>query len=254
MVYLAEANNIFKLLNIRQGAAMSLPQLTPAMEDYLKGIFHLEDEGSGVSTAALATRLRVAAPSVTNMVKRLCEMGLVDHSPYHGIGLTPLGRTLAVEVVRHHRIIELYLAEFLDVPWDKVHAEAERLEHVLSEDLEERMAAKLGQPGFDPHGDPIPSHEGTFPTDFTLTLWDTPVGERAEIARVSDRDAGLLAFLAERALVPGTIVRVVERSPYGGTITLATDRDQHIVGADLARTVRVRPAPAAANVPRGRSR
>ncbi|MDQ2745066.1 MAG: metal-dependent transcriptional regulator, partial [Chloroflexota bacterium] len=136
------------------------PKLTAAMEDYLKAIYHLQDEGQAVSTVVLAERLGVAAPSVTNMVKRLQEIGLVLHSPYRGIELTPAGRAAAVEVVRHHRLIELYLSQFLDVPWERVHGEAERLEHVLSEELESRMAEKLGQPTVDPHGHPIPSSEG----------------------------------------------------------------------------------------------
>lgn len=220
------------------------------MQDYLKQIFNLQDECGAVSTAALAARLGVAAPSVTSMVKRLDEMGLVAHSPYHGIELTLLGRSVAVEVVRHHRIIELYLAEFLDVPWDKVHAEAERLEHVLSEDIESRMVAKLGEPGFDPHGDPIPSTEGTFPEPPTLTLWDARPGDRVEIARVSDRDPGLLAYLADVQLIPGVIAEIVENSPFAGTQTVRTGGREHVVGADLARGVRVRPLSNAA-VPSG---
>src|SRR5947209_8506391 len=129
--------------------------LSSSIEDYLKAIFLLGDEEkSSVTTVALAGRLGVAPPSVTNMVKRLHEMGLVAHSPYRGIELTPPGRTVALEVIRHHRLIELYLTKYLDVPWDRVHDEAELLEHVLSEDLEARMADKLGQPAFDPHGHP----------------------------------------------------------------------------------------------------
>lgn len=217
------------------------PQITPAMEDYLKAIFHLQEEEREATTAGLASRLRVAAPSVTNMIKRLNEMGLVIHSPYHGIELTSLGRTLAVEVVRHHRIIELYLAEFLDVPWDRVHDEAERLEHVLSEDLESRMAEKLGQPGFDPHGHPIPAHDGTFPDAPTLSLWEAPPGAEAVVARVSDRDPGLLGYLSRLGLVPGAVVEVVEAAPYGGTQTLLIGGCRQVIGADLARSIRIRP-------------
>jgi len=209
------------------------------MEDYLKELFHLGEDGS-VSTAALAVRLGVAPPSVTSMVKRLAELGMVHHSPYHGIELTPMGRALAVEVVRHHRIIELYLTQFLDVPWDRVHEEAERLEHVLSEDLENRMADKLGQPGFDPHGDPIPTDEGQFPEAANLSLWDAPAGEQVVIARVSDRDPGVLAYLGEVGLVPGTAVGIITASPFAGTQTVRVEEREHVLGADLARGIKVR--------------
>jgi DtxR family transcriptional regulator, Mn-dependent transcriptional regulator len=220
---------------------MNRADLTSAMEDYLKEIYHLQEAGGAVGTAALATRLGVAAPSVTHMVKRLHDVGLVRHSPYQGIELTTVGRSLALEVIRHHRLIELYLAEFLGMPWDKVHDEAERLEHVISEDLESRIAEKLGQPGFDPHGDPIPTCEGTVPEAATSSLWDVPIGERVRIARVSDRDPGLLAFLSDISIVPGAIVTVRDRSPYAGTATLEAPEGVHVVGADLARTVRVWP-------------
>lgn len=210
------------------------------MEDYLKEIFHLQEEGGAASTAALAARLHVAAPSVSSMVKRLAEAGFVLHSPYRGIELTDLGRRLAVEVVRHHRIIELYLAEFLDVPWDRVHEEAERLEHVISEDLESRMAEKLGQPGYDPHGHPIPTLEGTFPGETTGTLWDVLPGERVSVAWVSDRDPGLLSYLGGLGLVPGAEVTVVDSSAYGGTQTVRSCGREFVIGADLSRGIRVR--------------
>jgi DtxR family Mn-dependent transcriptional regulator len=213
------------------------------MEDYLKEIFLLDERGLPVTTAGLASALDVAAPSVTNMVKRLNEMGLVLHSPYHGIELSAAGRTVALEIVRHHRLIELYLAEFLDVPWEKVHDEAERLEHVISEELETRMADKLGQPGFDPHGDPIPTQEGTIPESPSCSLWETAVGDRVEIARVSDRDPGLLSYLANLGLIPGAAVEVVDTSAYGGTQTIRVGEVEHVIGADLAKSIRIRPAP-----------
>jgi DtxR family Mn-dependent transcriptional regulator len=218
---------------------MNRSDLTSSMEDYLKEVYHLQDAEGAAGTAALAARLGVAPPSVTNMVKRLHEMGLVMHSPYQGITLTPGGRALALEVIRHHRLIELYLAQVLGMPWDKVHDEADRLEHVISEDLETLMAEKLGQPGFDPHGDPIPTFDGTVPATSTYTLWDVSPGEVVQIARVSDRDPGLLAFLFDLELVPGAVVTVVDRSPYAGTATLAVSGRSHVVGADLARSVRV---------------
>jgi DtxR family Mn-dependent transcriptional regulator len=215
-------------------------KLSAAMEDYLKVIFLMQEEGGTASTVGLAMRLGVAAPSVTSMVKRLHEMALVIHSPYQGIELTPAGRAVAVEVVRHHRLIELYLAEFLDVPWERVHDEAERLEHVLSEDLESRMADKLGQPAVDPHGHPIPNYEGRVLQEPTLPLWEVPPGTIVEVARVSDRDPGLLAHLTTVGLVPGAPVRVVGVSPYSGTQTVLVDDDTRVIGADLARAIQVR--------------
>ncbi len=219
---------------------MTRPKLSAAMEDYLKAVFLLQDEGNSVTTVSLAAHLGVAPPSVTSMVKRLHEMGLAVHSPYHGVELTPAGRAVAVEIVRHHRLIELYLAEFLDVPWDRVHDEAERLEHVLSEDLETRMAEKLGQPEFDPHGDPIPSSEGMVPELPTLALWDVLPGSRVVVARVSDRDPGLLTYLPSVNLIPGARVDVLDLSPYNATQTIQVDGAKHVIGSDLAKSIRVR--------------
>lgn len=214
-------------------------RLSAAMEDYLKTIFLLGDEGIPVTTVVLAERLGVAAPSVTSMVKRLHELGLVTHSPYRDIELTPGGRVAAVEVVRHHRLIELYLSEFLDVPWDLVHDEAERLEHVLSESLETRMAEKLGQPSVDPHGHPIPSVEGVVADTPTLSLWDAPPGSRVVVARVSDRNPDLLAYLPTLGLLPGAPVEVLDISPYGGTETIRAEGETRVIGAELARSIRV---------------
>lgn len=215
-------------------------RLSAAMQDYLKAIYYLCDEGEQATTVALAERLGVAAPSVTHMVKRLHEMGLVSHSPYRDIELTPAGRAAAIEVVRHHRLIELYLTEFLDMPWESVHEEAERLEHVLSEDLESRMAEKLGQPCVDPHGHPIPTHDGAVSELPSLSLWDAPVGSHAVIALVSDRDPRLLAHLAHLGLTPGAAVDVLDVSPYSGTQTVHAGNERHVIGAELARGIRVR--------------
>jgi DtxR family transcriptional regulator, Mn-dependent transcriptional regulator len=226
---------------------MTDPKLSAAMEDYLKAIFLLADDGVTVTTQALAERLGVAAPSVTSMVKRLHDLGLVVHSPYREIELTPTGRIAAIEVVRHHRLIELYLSEFLDVPWEQVHEEAERLEHVLSEDLESRMAAKLGQPSVDPHGHPIPTPEGAMDEAPTCALWDVPPETTVTVTRVSDRDPGLLTYLAGMGLVPGTEVRVQAVSPYSGTQTLRAGSQTHVIGSELARSIRVQPVPATAS-------
>jgi DtxR family Mn-dependent transcriptional regulator len=230
---------------------MTAPKLSAAMEDYLKAIYLLADDGTSVTTQNLAERLGVAPPSVTSMIKRLHEFGLVIHSPYREVELSPTGRMAAVEVVRHHRLIELYLSEFLDVPWEQVHDEAERLEHVLSEDLESRMAAKLGEPSVDPHGHPIPTLEGAVESAPTCALWDVPAGETVTITRVSDRDPGLLTYLSGLGLVPGTEVRVEAVSPYSGTQTLRIGEKTHVIGSELARTIRVEPVPA--GIPSGDS-
>lgn len=214
-------------------------QLSSAMEDYLKAIYHLAEDEGAVSTVLLAGRMGVAAPSVTSMVKRLTAMNLVLHTPYRGIELTRAGRAVALEVVRHHRLIEAYLAEFLDVPWENIHDEAERLEHVLSEELEQRMAEKLGEPNFDPHGHPIPTHEGSVSRAATLALWDIPPGHVVTVAEVSDRDPSLLAHLRSLGLVPGSPVEVIDVSLFSGTQTLRSDGIPRIIGSELARTIRV---------------
>jgi DtxR family Mn-dependent transcriptional regulator len=167
---------------------------TETVEDYAKAIYSLEQRGDGpVATSALAERLGVTAGSASSMVKRLAARGLVEHAPYGGTSLTESGRGVALEVLRHHRLLERYLSEELGVPWDRVHEEAEVLEHVLSEELEERIAAKLGHPAQDPHGDPIPTREGEVPETETLSLAELQPGDRATIVRVSDsaRDSPL---------------------------------------------------------------
>jgi DtxR family transcriptional regulator, Mn-dependent transcriptional regulator len=239
---------------MNEAGKVTARKLTAAMEDYIKEIFHLDERGDAITTAALASGLAVAPPSVTSMVKRLCELGLVVHSPYKDVELTPAGRLVALEIVRHHRLTELYLAEFLDIPWDKVHDEAEKLEHVISEEVETRMADKLGQPGFDPHGDPIPTFEGAMAAHPTSSLWDASVGDCVEIARVSDRDPGLLGFLREIGLVPGAIVHVLSVSTYGGTLVIRVAGREQVIGCDLARNVRTRRVPAGMRSRSGGSR
>jgi DtxR family transcriptional regulator, Mn-dependent transcriptional regulator len=221
---------------------MERSALTPAMQDYLKAIFHLSEGGTTTSTNSLASRLQVAAPSVTNMVKRLAQLELVVHSPYHGIELTPAGRVIALEVIRHHRLLELYLSQVLDVPWDRVHEEAERLEHVISEDLEMRIAAKLGEPDFDPHGDPIPHHSGGLPQHTAFSLWESPPGQDVALVRVCDQDPGLLLYLEGVHLRPGTHLRVIQRSPYGGTQTVQVGGGECVIGYELAKNLLVSPS------------
>jgi DtxR family transcriptional regulator, Mn-dependent transcriptional regulator len=222
---------------LQSAPLVTAPPLSHAAEDYLKEIFHLLETGANATTAALAHRLSVAPPSVTSMVKRLQEMGLVTHSPYREIELTQAGRAVAVEIVRHHRLLELYLTKYLDVPWDQVHEEAERLEHVISEDLESRMAEKLGQPGYDPHGDPIPSDAGEFPGSETFSLWALDQGDQATVARVADQRQDVLAYLSGLRVAPGSKVRVIEKSALAGTLTLRVDGDSHVIGAELAKSI-----------------
>jgi len=184
--------------------------LTQAIQDYLKVIYKLREEREGATTTAIADRLGVSAASVTNMIKKLARLRLVEHTPYHGVVLTPGGEKVALEVIRHHRLLELYLSEALGVSLDKVDEEAERLEHVLSEELEERIARSLGNPTHDPHGHAIPSREGRLVEASYPVLADLQRGASAVIVRVSDEDAGVLRDLASEGLLPGARVLVVE--------------------------------------------
>jgi DtxR family transcriptional regulator, Mn-dependent transcriptional regulator len=218
-----------------QGADM----LSEAMQDYLKTIYSLQESDHDVATSALAERLGVAAPSVTGMVKKLAALKLVRHQRYQGVRLTKAGERVALEVLRHHRLLELYLAEALGYSWDQVHAEAERLEHVISEEFEERMFHALGQPTQDPHGHPIPTKEGKVASPGSSRLADLPPGAQAVISGVSDRDPEMLRYLGERGLVPETAVTVMARAPFNGPITVKAGRASHVLGTDLAREIRV---------------
>ncbi|HEX4010040.1 MAG TPA: metal-dependent transcriptional regulator [Solirubrobacteraceae bacterium] len=224
---------------------MSVSQETPglrssAVEDYAKAIYalHARDD-EPVTTTALAERLGVTAASASGMVKRLCELGLVTHRPYHGALLTDAGLRVALEVIRHHRLLELYLVESLGVPWDRVHQEAEVLEHVLSEDLEELIATKLGDPTHDPHGDPIPSRDLEIEEVATESLESLQPGARGIFARVSDADPDMLRYLSERGIAPGDALEVVERQPFGGPLFVRFGSEVHPLGGELARAIRV---------------
>ncbi len=198
------------------------PAISPAMEDYLKAIYQIAEasDGAPVQTQALSDRLHVSTASVTGMMKKLDQYQLVDHEPYRGVVLTAKGEQVALEVLRHHRLLELYLVEQLGMNWEDVHAEADRLEHVISEGLEDRIAAALGQPDRDPHGDPIPARDGSVATDPWMRLTDATAGTTVEILRVSDRDPRLLQYLAERGLKPGAVAHVDAVDQLAGVITL----------------------------------
>jgi DtxR family transcriptional regulator, Mn-dependent transcriptional regulator len=216
------------------------PPISSAIEDYAKAIYALElREGEAVSTTALADRLGVTAASASGMVKRLGELGLVEHQPYRGVTLTNDGRRVALEVMRHHRLLELYLVQSLGVPWDRVHQEAEVLEHVLSEELEELIAAKLGDPTRDPHGDPIPTRELTIEEGPTRSLQSLEAGASGTFARVSDSDPEMLRFLAERGIGPGDGFEVIQKQPFEGPLFVRFGDHVHVLGGMLARAMRV---------------
>ena len=215
---------------------------TEAVEDYAKAIFSLQrrDEGP-VGTSALADRLGVSPGTVTAMVKRLADLGLARHEPYRGVTLTTAGEKVALEVIRHHRLIESYLADALGMPWDRVHDEAEVLEHYISEELEERMAAALGDPSRDPHGDPIPDRELALEEADGVPLGELDAGECATFTRVSDADPEMLRYLADRDIRPGAEVAVRQREPFGGALMIVVDGTAHAIGSQLARRMIVSP-------------
>jgi len=212
-----------------------------AVEDYAKAIYALQSRAAGepVSTNDLADRLGVTPASASAMVKKLAELGLADHVPYRGTSLTGEGQRLALEVLRHHRLLELYLAEQLGVPWDRVHDEAEALEHVLSEYLESRIAAKLGDPKVDPHGDPIPSASLSIDEGDTRSLADLGAGDRGRFIRVSDSDPEMLRYLHDRGIGIGDELEVLDRQPFEGPLTVRFGDDLHTLGGGLARAMRV---------------
>jgi DtxR family Mn-dependent transcriptional regulator len=212
-----------------------------AVENYAKAIYSLQHRSGGdpVATNDLADRLEVTAASASGMIKKLADLGLVAHVPYRGVQLTDEGERLALEVLRHHRLLELYLAEALGVPWDRVHDEAEVLEHVLSEDLEARIAAKLGDPSHDPHGDPIPTLELEIEEGETRSLGELEEGDRAVFTRVSDSDPEKLRYLHERGIAPGMPLAVLGRDPFGGPLRVKIAGREQALGGELAAAMRV---------------
>jgi DtxR family transcriptional regulator, Mn-dependent transcriptional regulator len=212
------------------------------MQDYLKALCLLEDEVAvdrAISTQLLSSRLGVSAASSTNMLKKLDSMGLVRHVPYRGAELTEAGRNVGLEMIRHHRLLETYLAEALGVPWDEVHKEAEVLEHVLSEDLEDRISALLGNPHIDPHGHPIPGKDGSMPRTSNRRLWDVSDGERVEVERVSDAQAEALRYLGGAGIRPGSEVEVLNRGPVGGPLFVRVEggSEEAALSRELAEVV-----------------
>lgn len=215
--------------------------LSPAMEDYLKAIFSLSKKGEAVSTQALADRLEFSPASVTKMVKRLSGYKLVEYEKYQGVHLTESGRKVAVEILRHHRLLELYLTQALGYSWDEVHDEAELLEHFISEKLEARICEFLGNPDFDPHGAPIPTLEGELPGQTGATLLEVELYRPFQVVRVSDAESQALQDLEVLGIFPGVTVCVLGRPPQS-SVHLRIGRREQLVGAHLCRRVRCEPA------------
>ncbi len=231
---------------------------TEAVENFLKAVYILQQQVDPVPTNLLAQMLNIKAPSVTDMVKRLSgteddkdkkrdkkesklTTPLLDYEPYRGVRLTPIGRRIALEVIRHHRLLELYLSEALGYSWDEVHDEADKLEHVISERLEERIAAALGNPQIDPHGDPIPALDGTIAARDLVFLSDLPLKQHGTVSRIVDQSADVLRYLSDLGLIPGADLTLVERSPLNDTISLrvGTSRTIHTISTQVARKVLV---------------
>jgi DtxR family Mn-dependent transcriptional regulator len=220
------------------------PTLTAPVEDYLKAIYELERSGEPAETNAIAHLLEIAPASVSGMVRRLAEQGLITHERYRGARLTSAGRRAALKTLRRHRVIEAYLTEALGYSWDRVHDEAERLEHAASDELIDRMAAAIGEPSTDPHGAPIPSRDGTLEEPALVPLAALEPGDKARVERVSDRNAERLRYLAELGIVPGAPVQLIAREPFDGPIALRVQNVSRTIGSALAAQILVTTPPA----------
>ncbi len=213
-------------------------QGTDTIQNYLKAIYSIAGAGQGVTTTAIADRLKVSPASVTSMVKRLSSMGYLTHELYQGVELTDTGTKLALEVIRHHRLLEAYLHHSLGIPWDRVHDEAEVLEHAISEDLEDAIARMLGDPTHDPHGDPIPPKKGSYTEVLHDSLDQAPTGP-ARVERVSDRDPEVLRHLASIGLQPGAEILIERKDPFGGPVWVKVGRRRHALGGEITTKVYV---------------
>lgn len=218
-------------------ASMRESPLTRSVEDYLKVIYHLSSQGGFAATSDIAAQLDVSAPSVSGMVKRLSETGLIEHVPYRGVQLTAQGRRAALKMIRRHRVLEVYLIQRLGYDWDGVHDEAERLEHAVSDELIERMSGALGHPRYDPHGAPIPTAEGEIEEADLISVADAPVGQALELRQVGTEDPARLRYLAEQGLVPGTHLIVTDRQPFNGPTTVQLGAASRVIGRELAQVL-----------------
>jgi DtxR family Mn-dependent transcriptional regulator len=220
------------------------PNYTAAIDDYLKAIYFVGREHGDVTTSLLATYLGFTSPSVTCMVQKLAKLNLVHYTRYQGVRLTEQGHCHALKVLRHHRLIELFLVQMLGYSWEEVHDEAEVLEHVISETFEARIAAHLGNPTVDPHGDPIPSPDGILPTTPTRSLIDLTVGAIGEIAQITDQRPEHLCYFATLGLVPGARVTLLAHAPFDGPVTIGIDTATHHLDNRMARAILIHAAPA----------
>jgi DtxR family Mn-dependent transcriptional regulator len=223
-------------------ASTQEPVLSRSVEDYLKAIFRLSNQGGFATTSDIAALLSLSPPSVSGMVKRLSEMGLIEHVPYRGVQLTSQGRRAALRMIRRHRVLELYLTRTLGYDWDNVHNEAERLEHAVSDELIERMAAALGDPQYDPHGDPIPTATGDIEETELVSLAEAQIGDALELRQVVTQDPARLRYFAEQGLVPGVRVTVTDRQPFNGptTVLFNASGSARIIGQELAQLLSCR--------------
>jgi DtxR family Mn-dependent transcriptional regulator len=212
-----------------------ISEVSVAVQDYAKAIYSI---GGEVSNSAIAERLGVSPASASAMVKRLESLGLVVHRPYRGVTLTDAGERVALEVIRHHRLIELYLAQALGMPWDRVHEEAEVLEHAISPQLSELIAAALGNPKRDPHGDPIPTPEGQIEERPTRSLAELEPGDAGTLVRVSDSDPEMLRYLSQRGITPGDRFEVTDKQPFDGPLSVRFGDQEHVLGGALAGAMR----------------
>jgi DtxR family transcriptional regulator, Mn-dependent transcriptional regulator len=218
---------------------VSKPDLSVAIQDYVKEIYKLQSSGQRATTTVIANRMGVAPSSATSMLKKLAALGLAEHAPYRGVTLSESGMKIALEVIRHHRLLEQYLAETLGLPIDALHEEADRLEHVISEELEARIDEQLGYPTHDPHGDPIPDAGLNVDPTALRSLEALTPGEVATVRRIPDGDAPLLRYLAELTLVPGSTVTMRKSEPFGGPITVEVDGSEHAISRELAERIGV---------------
>ena len=214
---------------------------TTAVEDYVKTIYKLQTQTEAVSTSALAERTGTSSAAVTKMLKHLAQLHLVSYTPYYGVRLSPMGEKIALEVIRHHRLLELYLAQAMGYSWDQVDAEAEKLEHHISEEFEARIDALLGHPRTCPHGDPIPAADGTMIEERLQSLSECLPGETVTIARVKDTDAEVLRALSARLMHLQTVVSVLDRDSIDGLLTVQVGDNRHILGPALSGSVFVQP-------------
>jgi DtxR family Mn-dependent transcriptional regulator len=208
-----------------------------SVQNYLKAIYTATNGDEGASQIEVARLVGVSPSGVSKMLRHLERNGLIRYEPYRPVHLTDLGRRIALEIIRHHRLLELYLTQSLGYTWERVHQEAERLEHHISEEFEETIDRMLGYPQYDPHGDPIPTRDGSLPPDVRTTLESQPVGVTVVVRRVTDENRDLLSYLAEHGLRPGAVLTLAEREPFGGSLILEIGGQQARISPDVGKHV-----------------